>query len=348
MRSAATLVLALVSCLAACDVARDLEPARAESCSDCHGYPPAQLSVSGLPHPADANCYSCHRTSVTPTNEIAVGGTHFDGKVDLSAHALPYVGQHAAAARAAIASCTPCHGADYGGGAARSCTACHQDPGGLDFADDWRTNCTFCHGVRTPGNGAPGPLAAPPATVAGTGDQSTANPKVGAHQAHLVTGTYSGPLPCESCHAVPARTFPQSLAHLDGRIDVEFSTTARQGVASPAYAGGSCAVYCHGSTYLLGGGSNKTPAWTASGGLLCDACHTLAPTSGEHATVHGNVPCSSCHPGTVNPNGTINVATGLHVNGTFEASPITTTATFSSWPTERCVACHPAGIPGFP
>jgi len=265
-------------------------------------------------------------------------------------HEVPFVDAHTSAALAGMGACALCHGVDYGGGLGPSCTGCHEERLGVA---DWRTNCTFCHGTRTAAGlaatpGAASALAAPPATVTGTGDQTSANPKVGAHQRHLVAGTYSAPLACGSCHAVPAQTFPGSLDHLDGTAAVQFSAAALQGVANPGYAGagGSCAVYCHGSTSLLFGGTNKTPAWTSSGGVVCGSCHTLSPTSGQHVLhlVDCSIPCASCHPGYSIPD-LVNTAT--HVNGVFDASPIVTTATFSSWPSgaATCSGCHGADIP---
>jgi len=164
-------------------------------------------------------------------------------------------------------------------------------------------------------------------------------PAQGAHEAHLVAGTYSAPLACESCHIVP-----EALDHMDGRIVVEFSALARQGVANPGYAGsgGTCSVYCHGSTPALG--NNASPAWTSTGGLACGGCHdtqqNTSQASGYHRFhVEGQlVPCASCHPGyAVGASPHVNLST--HLNGAFDASPINTTATFTSWPTD-CSACH--------
>jgi predicted CxxxxCH...CXXCH cytochrome family protein len=342
----AALALAAAAVLSACSTARDVQQSSSTGdCTRCHGFPPEQISGSGLPHPSNTNCVVCHAATVTTDNEIIEGGAHMNGHVDVTGgHEMPYVGQHTTAALADIASCTSCHGADYGGGgsapgAPPSCNACHEEQ--LGFAD-WKTNCTFCHGTRTAGlSDAPGALAAPPQTVAGTDGQTRANPKVGAHQKHLVAGTYSAPLACGSCHAVPAQTFPESLEHLDGSAVVQFSAMAQQGVTSPGYTGGSCAVYCHGSTSLLSGGTNKTPAWTSTGGVVCGSCHTLSPTSGYHEYhLTRGVPCASCHPGYAIAPDPEQVNTTTHVNGTFEASPINAGgATFSSWPSS-CSDCH--------
>lgn len=325
--SASTVAVALAALLAACGSARELEEqSSTAACARCHGFPPPPFTMG---HPADANCVECHADTVDANNDLLPGGAHANGRIDTTGHPLPYVDQHAAAALAAIGSCTLCHGADYGGGVARSCTGCHDTD--IGFAD-WKTNCTFCHGSRTPGwNGAPVEAAAP---------------ATGAHAIHLTGGIYAGPLPCASCHAVPAQTFPESLEHVDGRVTIEFSPVAAQGVANPAYANGTCAVYCHGSTFLLGGGANPKPAWTSTG-LACGACHTTAPTSGLHGFhLAGGVPCASCHPGYVaGASPTVNPA--VHVNGTFEADPITIGTTLSAWPA-GCATCHPGGVPPIP
>jgi predicted CxxxxCH...CXXCH cytochrome family protein len=264
-------------------------------------------------------------------------------------HPIPFVAEHTAAARASIQTCRVCHGSDFGGGAAQSCTACHRDQLGFD-ASDWRTNCTFCHGTRDESWGGDLAQAAPPPSADGAGAQDPTNPSVGAHQAHLTAGRFSAPIACEACHSVPPQTFPGSLAHVNGTPDVEFSTTARRGVASPGYAGagGTCAVYCHGSIAALG--NRTSPAWTSEGEVACGVCHSLSPTSGGDFG-HGfhlgrNVACEKCHVGY--PLG--EVVTATHVNGTFEATiaagPFTRSATVGpsttpTWPAGSCTAvCH--------
>jgi predicted CxxxxCH...CXXCH cytochrome family protein len=269
-------------------------------------------------------------------------------------HPIPFaIPQHMAAARASVASCTPCHGAelDGGAGAQTSCNDCHADAAGANFADDWRDNCTFCHGTgRDPAWSGDLAAVAPPQSAGGAAPQDNTNRKVGAHQAHLTAGTFSNPFSCDSCHTVPPFTFAGgSLDHVNGVPDVEFSTTAVQGVTSPRYsrANGTCAVYCHGSTAALG--NSTSPVWTSTG-IACGDCHPTAPTTGFHA-LHITQPpggqgvqCVTCHPGysetTVDP--------ATHVNGTFEAvitanpaaTPPTTNGTFAAWPAS-CTPCHP-------
>jgi predicted CxxxxCH...CXXCH cytochrome family protein len=204
-------------------------------------------------------------------------------------HALPFGDQHAAAAKAAIDSCTGCHGSDYDGGSAESCTDCHEAEAA---AADWATDCGFCH---------------------------AASPTSGAHQAHLVAGTFVNPLPCTSCHVVPAPVLPGSLDHVDGAVDVEFSTTARKGMTNPRYAGagGSCNVYCHDPVAPVGG--TPSPAWTSTAALTCNGCHSATPTSGEHGK-HRNdgYECFRCHPGYDNSPATVDRA--KHLNGKIDAN----------------------------
>lgn len=263
-------------------------------------------------------------------------------------HGVPFLDQHPAAAVAGIQACAACHGVDYGGTtAAPSCNACHGD---LGYAD-WKTNCTFCHGTRTPGwTDANLPLAAPPQSVAGATDRS--DPKVGAHQAHLASGLYASALPCASCHAVPPRAFPGSLDHVDGAAAIQFSATAQLGVSGAAYANGTCAVYCHGSGTLISGGSNTTPAWTSVSGLACNSCHggaspnPVAPDTGRHKIAeHSGQPCGRCHAtvaNTLTPPSILNTAAAkaLHVNGQRDVSFSVSGAWDSNAKTCSNIACH--------
>ncbi len=154
------------------------------------------------------------------------------------------------------------------------------------------SSCTTCHGDASRVEPTALLQAAPPATATGAAP--------GAHRAHLHAGPFAGPFACTECHVVPT-----SPAHSDGRIEVTFGALGSTGGASPTYAGGSCSsVYCHGAT--LGGGA---PTWT--GTVACGSCHGTPPPS--HAAT--STDCSTCHPGTVKPDGTIDVASGLHVNG---------------------------------
>ncbi len=234
-------------------------------------------------------------------------------------HPSPYVAQHAAAALADLPGCQTCHGVDFAGGVTGvSCTGCHARPSidatGAGYPD-WQTNCTFCHGTRTPGwtSGTDSlVLAAPPK---GThGELLATDPAVGAHQKHLGNGsTFSDGVACTECHVIPT-----DLSHVGGATAFAFGPLATQGGLTPSYAGGTCsATYCHGTTLV--GGANTTPSWT--GTVACGDCHGSPPATGRHNTTHHVVfGCGRCH-GDVGTDQlppalqSTPTALGLHVNG---------------------------------
>jgi len=195
--------------------------------------------------------------------------------------------------------------------------------------------CTGCHGDATRPEASALLQAAPPRTATG------ASP--GAHQVHLHAGPFRSAIDCAECHVVP--TFPE---HQTGKIEVTFGPLATSGGAAGTYAGGTCAVYCHGAT-LNAGGATTAPSWTGSG-LNCSSCHGDPPPS--HAP--SSTQCSTCHPGTVNADGSINVAGGLHINGQVDVA----NAHPAGWadPTQHgyaankgisaCQACHGTDFDG--
>ncbi len=78
-----------------------------------------------------------------------------------------------------MSTCQSCHGNDYmGGRALKSCTTCHNQPGGPEF-------CGTCHGSLT--------NPAPPEDLMGR--TSISEISVGAHQTHLTKG-----VACGVCH----------------------------------------------------------------------------------------------------------------------------------------------------
>ncbi len=219
--------------------------------------------------------------------------------------------------------CTSCHGATYGGlGIAPSCNACHSSNGWTA----WKTNCSFCHGAKTPASQAGYAVAAhptwaaPPDDVAGRLTGTNSASRTGAHAAHL-TGTtaagasFSAPLLCATCHQVPT-----DVSHIRGSTARATVVLAASGQASlPASLGtyapstGTCSTYCHGSA--------PSPAW-ASTGLQCGDCHGLPPaTSTGHPQVSSALTgCASCHPATMNADGTLNLAGGQHLDGIVEVA----------------------------
>ena len=101
------------------------------------------------------------------------------------------------------------------------------------------------------------------------------------------------------------------------RVDLTWGPLARADGALPTWNGTAltCANYCHGST--MAGGALTAPVWNRVDGTqaACGSCHGLPPAA-PHPAVRSDVTgCAGCHAGTVNPDGTILVAGGLHVNG---------------------------------
>jgi len=312
-------VLAIAT-LSACDTARPLGEQQSSAtdptatCGRCHGYPPT-TTMSGAPHSTSTDCHACHPSSVDANGNVipvSAGGTHANGQVDVSGgHPADYnlPANHGPDALAGLDVCRACHGATLDGDAGPSCNACHKTAG----YDNWQSNCTFCHGAKEQVYAAADlNKAAPPQGV--HGETLATDPHVGAHQRHLVAGTYASPIACATCHSVPS-----DLAHVDGKpATVTFSGVASGG----AFDGTTCTTYCHGATMPAGdSGTKKTPAWTDTGIAGCTWCHSDNPTTGQHPAVnssHRNFACSQCHGAGYSTSGSGSVAKATHVNGTIE------------------------------
>jgi hypothetical protein len=342
------------------------------TCNGCHGLPPAP--ATGHPDvllpPVDplTACAGCHPDTVNGDGTLNVGGgKHVDGVVqatgghgDYTAPAVhaPRFFEFASGAPGALA-CTGCHGADYGGAVGPSCNACHAGAGWTG----WQTNCSFCHGRKDAATQAGYDIAAQPTWAAPPDALSqrltgvAAPDRTGAHQAHLTGATAAGlglalPFKCETCHPVLF-----SLVHISGasaRAEVALQS-AGQGSLPPSLGSydqgtGSCATYCH--------GASPSPAWSAT--LACGSCHGVPPAP---ATGHPDVGtdtrvCASCHPDTMNPDGTLNVPGGKHVDGLVQAaghgdftSPATHGPQFFGFVSGTpgsltCTSCHGATFGG--
>lgn len=177
--------------------------------------------------------------------------------------------------------------------------------------------CSHCHGgVANP---------APPADT--SGGSATTSVTVGAHQLHLRDTPVRSAVNCTECHLVPPAV--DSPGHLDSPpAEVTFGPLARhEGSTTPASPSWSrspdarCSgVYCHGAT--LRSPPAQGPTWTFSiepdpgRPGACSTCHGWPPPP-PHLQLTG---CSLCHPETVRPDGTIDVAGGRHIDGTLEVS----------------------------
>ena len=183
---------------------------------------------------------------------------------------------------------------------------CDQTPLSAGLPED--VGCSSCHG-----NSA---NAAPPVSIEGA--TSTSARGVGAHQSHLVDGNIHKALACSECHVVP------DTVEADGHIDplpaeLTFGDLATTNGVEPAWDPEAlrCSnVYCHGAT--VKGGRHKEPLWTVVDGsqASCDSCHGFPPPDPHPRSTD----CAQCHSGTVTELGTVDVASGLHINGTVDKS----------------------------
>jgi predicted CxxxxCH...CXXCH cytochrome family protein len=180
--------------------------------------------------------------------------------------------------------------------------------------------CIACHGGPAHLDGRP-----PPDLL---GDTDTSEPGVGAHTAHLDSPTLSHPLPCKTCHVVPASV--AAPGHLD-RTAEEKGTPADviiQGWDPKELRCGG--TYCHARS----GAANPAPKWTQVDGtqIGCDGCHGKPPPAPHPSDTR----CSLCHPG-VNEAGDGFADTSLHLDGKVDLTPDT-----------QCGTCHgrePDGMP---
>ncbi|HEY7724121.1 MAG TPA: CxxxxCH/CxxCH domain-containing protein, partial [Anaeromyxobacteraceae bacterium] len=304
----------------------DWTAAGSVSCGSCHGLPPALLTDGLTAHPPRADCAACHGAGYDPAAGTVSKAAHLNGRVDGGGHAAGWrdPGQHGLAAlsfaggNAGLESCTACHvGFGPAGAASSSCDLCHANPAAQGMAGypahaDWRTECTFCHGGRDDGSGAP-PRNTRVVASDLTTPQPTTDPTIGAHTSHVgARHAIAAALACTDCH--PAVADVSTPGHVDGTpADVSF------GPRPGTYAGGSCsATTCHGN---FTGGASAAPPWTGTFGaaftLDCTSCHASPPPL-TAATHHPqNTSCAACHGAGYARTGatTGTVAAATHVDG---------------------------------
>ncbi|MCU0695496.1 MAG: hypothetical protein MUC96_03075 [Myxococcaceae bacterium] len=124
------------------------------------------------------------------------------------------------------------------------------------------TTCASCHGSDDAG--------IPPRAL--DGGTLVSQTGVGAHTAHRSGGSWSRPVACETCHAVPT-----DASHPNGGL-VEVKATTGWSASTLR-----CTTACHGAT---------SPPWTSiDAGLACSSCHGAPPPS-PHPPV---TQCTMCH-----------------------------------------------------
>jgi predicted CxxxxCH...CXXCH cytochrome family protein len=286
------------------------------SCHDLTTLPTNHAKVFPHTPPTRDDCLACHDLSAHTTGAVIVVG-HNDAWRDPTSP-----GFHAYSANVGLGPCMTCHGTDLSGGPANvACSLCHDAnlPAGITT---WKQNCTMCHG------GTDNQTGAPPRTTWGKSSEFV---RVGAHSAHVQGGPLAGPVPCGSCHTVPADAL--AAGHIDGqRATVTFSGLAVQGTR-PTYdpTTGTCsATYCHGAT--IPGGTDTTPIWTKVDGTqaACGTCHGIPPMQVWGHAYHDT--CTWCHYDITDDYGTKITNPALHMDGVVEFVDRNTT--------EECWTCH--------
>jgi predicted CxxxxCH...CXXCH cytochrome family protein len=348
--------------------------------------PGAHISHLSAPHGVSGPvaCETCHVVPSTVSSEPS----HMDGTVEVSFNAFARNGVAQAAWDRTGQTCNVyCHGATLSGGSAktpvwtdldgseRQCGSCHGAPpprphpqrddcatchpatvgasgiisGGAHLDGDVDVDyaamgCTDCHGdAQRPGSDLL-KVAPPIGTHAETATNTLA---VGAHQAHLAKASLAQSIACGECHVVP--TTP---AHSNDQVDIAFGILATRGGLTPAWDRGAAtcsSTYCHGAT--IAGGTNKAPVWTGGASqAACGTCHG-APPPPPHPS---GTQCHTCHPSTVNEDGSLNVAGGAHVDGSIEVEsfhpPGWASPTVHGYAANRdlasCKACHGDDLAG--
>ncbi len=203
--------------------------------------------------------------------------------------------------------CRECHGAELlGGDSEVSCdtAGCH--------SEDWRSDCTYCHGGDASSDGAP------PRNLDGTVAPELA--AFGAHATHLV-GVGHPNFACTECHAgadeirdilTPGHAFDVTRS----RAEVNFGGLSAGGTYDASTR--TCSnVYCHGN-----GARNGSVA--AGDEVSCTSCHPSQGSSDdaweaalddEHEEhLEDGIRCVHCH-GAVVDEGTTLIEGALHVNG---------------------------------
>jgi hypothetical protein len=298
------------------------------NCNFCHLAPPPPPPAGMHPRVSTdvTNCWGCHQGTVDADGHLIPGGNHMNGQIDATGgHVEGYVSpaMHGRdyfdfiSGQNPDLACTSCHGANYDVriAAGRSCNTCHASEGGWP---SWRTNCSFCHGVKDATTqsaaydvAAHPTWAAPPDAISQRLGGGPAQDRTGAHVAHLTQGPYATAYACSVCHEVPT-----ALTHITGKNVRASVVLMPPGAAAPGPLGydagsGTCATRCHGVA--------GSPAWSSTG-LQCNGCHSVPPATSAHAGLTpADMPvCSGCHPDTVDSSGALKASGGKHVNGTVD------------------------------
>lgn len=253
------------------------------------------LHLSASSTHAAVACADCHRVPKTPRDEghnvgkttfafsaRATGDAGVQPRYDFATRQCTNACHREAHPRWTEpnpAPCGTCHGLPPPAPhpQAPQCFACHAevvraDGGFVDPAlhvdgvvELKEAACTTCHGSDAG--------AAPPRAL--DGSTSVASLAVGAHQRHLLGGANTRPVPCETCHEVPAQVVTATHPN-GGPAEVKPALHWSREEAT-------CTTGCHGGV---------SPRWTdESAALTCTGCHG-APPAAPHPQATN---CGMCH-----------------------------------------------------
>lgn len=253
------------------------------SCAECHTVPAswdAPGHIVGDSAPAEVTFGA--RAAVTLAAADRAGPPAWDGETCSNVychgavlHAGGGTNPRPAWTQPATGACGTCHATPPPSHSRSDCATCH--PASAPHVDGTlaigRSNdCSGCHGSA----GSP----APPVDLAG--NLFTTAIGVGAHQAHLLAPSgLRGPIPCETCHAVPPTL--TAVGHLD---PAPAEVNAALGWDRNAQ---TCTTWCHGQA---------RPTWTSQGQVVCGSCHGAPPTDANHNAQMTITTCVNCHVGT--------------------------------------------------
>ncbi|KAF0220042.1 MAG: cytochrome C family [Geobacteraceae bacterium] len=307
--------------------------APAQSCSSCHGMPPAypKASPKGNAHGKHTyyGCQYCHYAVTADGSSIADRTKHGNAQYDVTpSPATTFTYTFAA------------------GGGSCDQTYCHSDgstvaTGGTPKNGFWPipwnstlTGCGNCHGIYEGGSHAA---------------------KANSHYGHWLSGSHAG---CPGCHyavTTDGSTIADPQLHINRQYDLvpgpgfTFSYTF-------AASGGSCSsVSCHHDGTLKATGTRVISPITAIWGtsMGCGVCHgnppayaNGTPKKNSHLGSHAAFGCNRCHYSTTTTGTTI-ANYYYHSNGDYNPSPApgtTFTYTFSvSGGTCGNASCHSDG-----
>jgi len=323
------------------------------TCNFCHG----RSNVAGTPdyanggantatanlHPghmsglADTTgCSYCHRRTANSTIankfvDYSAGTTHLNGGINVYFDkSRAFIGTKATVSTVGYqTTCSQivCHG--QGAPVWGTATTAHQ--------------CQKCHGSRsTAFTTFSSPQVAPGYGSDGTDTSMTkkaaTDPRVGAHQRHLVSNAISAPVKCGECHV--AVTSIRAGNHWNySTATLTFNGRATANSHTPTVSRTSGIMQCSNTNCHTGkynSGTTIAPFWNATGMVketgttvaACTKCHAMPPSgyTGHPAalsdtaaisTIYGT--CGSCHSNLSNSATNVGNAfanKALHINGT--------------------------------